>query len=377
MAVVLVAVFCLLKLGNKEEVKGSGKENIVVNSTTEESNMEFSTDDWTSFEFYMGEKIYTWPVTYSELLDDGYVIKKEEGYDYEYTEKFLSRHHTMYYEGDKTIWFSANFDEATLLNSNSTDYYVKSLAFYEGTTDEKYDIVLCNGIRLGITYEEMTSMIGSEADKDFYVGSGDDRFDVIYENDDKTRMIRMTFVNNKLSEIQLYDNTFRVYAHDWENLVFSLNGKTYTWPVSYTQLIEDGYNIVEQDSEVYTENPLLVGYFMWDEDYKYYIFHVGFRKPSEDADLADAYVEHITFYDYEDVKDYKVELGNGIALGDSYDEVVETMGKPTSEGMISDGNGCSSFATYETEDGLRRVEFIFDGSDDVYEISIYNLEKDE
>ncbi len=88
-------------------------------------------------------------------------------------------------------------------------------------------------------------------------------------------------------------------------------------------------------------------------------------------------MEHITFYDFEKAKDYKVELGNGIALGDSYDEVVGVMGEPTSEGMISGGNGCSSFATYETEDGLRKIEFTFDGSRDVYEIDICNFEEVE
>lgn len=185
-------------------------------------------------------------------------------------------------------------------------------------------------------------------------------------------------VDDKLSEINLYDNIFKVYASDWENLVFSLNGKTYTWPISYAQLIEDGYDIVENNYDIYTDNPLLFSRFMWDEDYKYYIFSVGFIKTSENADLVDSYVEHITFYDFEKAKDYKVELGNGIALGDSYDEVVEIMGEPTSEGMISGGgDGYSYYATYETEDGLRKIEFIFDGSRDIYEIEIYNFEEVE
>ncbi len=375
--VVLTVVFWVLKFGKeRENKKSSDDDNKVVNSTTEETFIEISTNDWTSFEFYLGEKRYAWPITYTELLNDGYAIKKEEDYNYENVENFVSRHHMMYYEGDKTIWFSASFkEEDTLSDSDSPDYYVDCLSFREGSTEEQYEVVLCNGIRLGISYEEMVSMMGLEADKDYYTGSGDDRFGVTYENDDKTRMIRMTFVNDKLSEIHLYDNTFRVYASDWENLVFSLNGKTYTWPVSYTQLIEDGYDIVEKDYETYTDNPLLVTHFMWDEDYKYYTFTVGFRKPSEDADLADSYVEHIAFYDFEKAKDYKVELGNGIALGDSYDEVVEAMGKPTSEGMISGGGYEHSYsATYETEDGLGKIEFIFDGSRDVYEIDIYNFE---
>lgn len=67
------------------------------------------------------------------------------------------------------------------------------------------DFELCNGIRLDASYEEFVAIMGWEEEKNYYTGSGDDRFDVTYENEEKTRRMCLTFVDDKLETINLYE----------------------------------------------------------------------------------------------------------------------------------------------------------------------------
>lgn len=198
-SIILVGVIGLLYVQNN----GNG-DNEEVNPTTKELT-DYSTTDWTSFEISIDNKVYTWPITYAQLVDDGYVLRKED-VDYEaIAEKYDSMGHTMYNEGDKTIWLSVSFKNYVLPDYNSPDCYVYNLTIIKGFIENNDDFVLCNGIKLDASYEEVVSAMGYEEEKDYYVGSGDDRFDVTYENEDGTREIRFTFVDDKLERIEMYD----------------------------------------------------------------------------------------------------------------------------------------------------------------------------
>lgn len=388
--VVLAVVVCILIVHKSEDKSQNGEGGVtmsdvdVVNTTTEE-HIDFTTDDWTSFEFALNNKVYTWPVTYSELTADGYVIKYDEDVDYENSEEFLSRFHTMYHKDNSEIWFSVSFEESTEVKTEAADYYIESMLVNGGKSEVQGDFVLCNGVKTGMSYDQVVAVMGAEVNKDYYDGGSGDRFDVRYENEDGTHMLKMTFEDDELETINLYDlssqleeESLKDYSKDWENLVFTLNGKNYTWPISYNQLIEDGYSVVEKSYEEYTDDPLSCTEFMWDEDDRKYTFSVRFRKKSQDAALTDSYVEGLVFYDWGNIPNYRMELGNGIGFDSSYDDVVEKMGKPTTEGLISGGGTTYAYnTTYKSEDGLRMIEFIFDSSYSVYRISIYNLEEVE
>ena len=83
LVVVIAVVVCILIVHKSEDKSQNGEGDVtmfdvdVVNTTTEE-HIDFTTDDWTSFEFFLNNKVYAWPVTYSELTADGYVIKYDE-----------------------------------------------------------------------------------------------------------------------------------------------------------------------------------------------------------------------------------------------------------------------------------------------------------
>ena len=83
LVVVIAVVVCIL-IAHKSEDKSRNGEGGVTTSvvdgliTTTEEHIDFTTDDWTSFEFALNNKVYTWPITYSELTADGYVIKYDE-----------------------------------------------------------------------------------------------------------------------------------------------------------------------------------------------------------------------------------------------------------------------------------------------------------
>lgn len=205
--VILMGVIGLLYVQNKGEedddkeiTKSTAKE-----VTTERTDSGFSTKDWSSFEISMDGKVYAWPISYTQLVDDGYVLRKED-IDYEAVkEKYDSMGHLMYKESDKSISISIAFKGYVLPEYNSPDCYAKSFSICEGFLKDNNDIVLGNGIKLGMSYDEVVSIMGWEEEKFYYDGSGDDRFDVIYENDDNTRRMSLTFVYDKLESIALYE----------------------------------------------------------------------------------------------------------------------------------------------------------------------------
>lgn len=179
---------------------------IVQKSEGKSQNGEFTTDDWSSFQFAINNKVYTWPVTYSELTADGYVIEEDKEVDYDNPEEFVSRFHTMYHKNNSDIWFSANFKEGTPDNHGTSDYYVECLSVFATNTEPQDGFVLCNGVKIGMNYDEVVALMGFEVDKDLYDGGSGDRFDVRYENEDGTRVLKMTFEDDVLESIYLYDD---------------------------------------------------------------------------------------------------------------------------------------------------------------------------
>ncbi len=210
-AIVVLGVYMLIVQNSKGNSKNgelvtSTFEVDGVNTVTEEGNIKFTTDDWSSFQFAINNKVYTWPVTYSELAADGYVIEEDKEVDYDNPDEFISRFHTMYHKDNSDIWFSANFKKGTPGEQGASDYYVECLSVFATITELQGGFILCNGVKTGMNYDEVVALMGSEVDKEFYDGGSGDRFDVRYENEDGTRMLKMTFEDDELETIYLYDN---------------------------------------------------------------------------------------------------------------------------------------------------------------------------
>ena len=169
----------------------------------EEKEFGFSTNDWTSFEVAIDGEIYIWPISYSQLVDNSFVIKKDDSIDYEQIEeKYDTWGHTMYNK-DQTVFISIAFDGYVMPDYEATDCHAYTLSVVKGFTKDYDDFVLCNGIRLDDHYNDVVAAMGKEVEKSYYEGSGDDRFSVSYENN--TRKIQFTFVDNRLERIEMYD----------------------------------------------------------------------------------------------------------------------------------------------------------------------------
>ncbi len=141
-------------------------------------------------------------------------------------------------------------------------------------------------------------------------------------------------------------------TNDWKSLEFALDGKVYTWPISYAQLKADGYS-VDSSIEAETLDSMYYSFSEWAYKDGENAFFVSFKNYTDSSKVvADCDIQSVSFTSgYDDV--YTVVLCNGITLGTSYEDVISVMGEPTDE-----------YVSEDSEYGYRTADY--DVTDDIY-----------
>lgn len=190
------------------------EENTTEENTTEEvsdntdegnssqTDYAFSSNDWKTLEFALDGKVYTFPMTYADVVSAGFTIDDEE-----MNETLESNYYTMSFiaenaEGERFYVRFKNFTD--------TDKEVKDCDIYGfGFEMDEYqdinpDVTLCNGVTFGMTVDEVKAIMG-EPDY-YYESDGDyDRKEMDYYVTGKSydSELNLSFTDGKLDEITI------------------------------------------------------------------------------------------------------------------------------------------------------------------------------
>ena len=165
----------------------------------------FSSNDWRTLEFALDGKVYTFPLTWSDIEAAGFVIDEEYRHEVLETNYYTLSVNAENEAGERISVRFKNFEEG---DRELQDCYVYGIGFEQSQfRDVNPEVMLCNGVTFGMTPDEVKALMG-EPDYD-YVSEGDENTGESmeyyvtghsYENE-----IEFYFWNGLLTEIDLLD----------------------------------------------------------------------------------------------------------------------------------------------------------------------------
>jgi len=161
------------------------------------SGLAFTTSDWTSLEFAIDGQVISWPLTYNDVVALGYSIdSSSEG------ETLESNHYTtsISAKGSNDERIYVRFKNFTDSDKTAKDCDIMGLSF--DVDDCGKNIVLCNGITFGMTYDQVKGIMGEPSyyyisDDSTYESADYDVSDEAYSNS-----VSFTFIDGVLTEIE-------------------------------------------------------------------------------------------------------------------------------------------------------------------------------
>ena len=150
---------------------------------------------------------------------------------------------------------------------------------------------------------------------------------------------------------------------DWKSLELAIDGKVYSWPITYAQLKEAGYSVDSNTEHDILESNYYTLSSSAEKDGER-AFYIRFKNYTDtDKTIAECDILGFSFdTPWDGEFNYSMVLCNGITLGTSFEDVMAVMGTPTDEYVSEDSEYGYRTATYEVNDAIyaNKIQFTFE-----------------
>lgn len=117
--------------------------------------------EWSSFEFELQGKLYTLPISYSELAADGWAVKHDEELDETLgADEYIAGYITLAYNNEENTDIGVQFANMGDKELSLKECYVSGIQLFENPLSENTVCYFPGGFTLGSTMDDVEALYG-------------------------------------------------------------------------------------------------------------------------------------------------------------------------------------------------------------------------